>query len=335
MKVHLVFFVLGVIVLIGSIILSGVVRAADIQAPDVIQIKSIQVVKNVLEDGDRLFAFHYRLEYSDTDDIPDESAQDTFIFRLVSVDGVTDLGVVTPYPYFTNSNGYQQGFSGIYISADDALAWGSAYRLRVIGNPVYFDDPIPTTRILTSADYTTTDNQTENQEALGDYVIEVAKKLEIVHNIELEGEAEGVTVLTSDGEAYFAQAVPGLRSMCPQIFLIQASAPDYTSREWGDEQSANYSTRLEGSNFIGRINTFGTFLGIDGSMVFGGFFLMLAIGALIYSQMRWQTSTPGLLAATIIVILGVMLGGIPMALAAIVGLLAALFIGYLFFFKAA
>ena len=93
-------------------------------------ISNIKANRYLIESGDVLIYGEYDIPYAS---LPDESAADTYIFRLLDIDGSTELGAVAPFPLF--DNGYNEGVFGFYFSASDNLTWGEAYTVRISQNP--------------------------------------------------------------------------------------------------------------------------------------------------------------------------------------------------------
>lgn len=307
-----------------------VVLAAEPNPPDDIAIKSVCVTSNITEAGDFVLAFHYRIHYDG--DEPDEAADELFIFSLIDADGETELGAVLPYPYYPLS-GYDQGVSGFFFDATDAPDWEEEYILRIAGNPGKFASPPEVNYYMASTDYYDSGNQTENQEYLGDYIIAKAKLLTINWDITLVTDTDAGTVLSETGESYFRSAIPGLQVMCPDIFWIRATPPEFEYREWGEEQATTYIERYEDTWVGDALDDTGDLFGVERTLITGGFILAAMATVMVVSQVRFTTTTPGLIAGGIIFLCGSVMGFVHMAMMAIVAILFALYVGYILFFK--
>lgn len=102
---------------------------AQVKEPDsYFDVQQVEVYRNVLEIGDQLYLITGRVEYTMH---PIMLSSQTYIIRLM--DGVTELGSTTFYPY--HNSGYDYGVASIYFSAADALAWSGAYTVQLQGNP--------------------------------------------------------------------------------------------------------------------------------------------------------------------------------------------------------
>src|SRR3990170_2226003 len=80
-----------------------------IPAPDSTPtLSNIKVNRNLFEPGDVLIYADYNLPYTS---VPNVSADDSFIFRLLS--GTTELGTITPFAYM--DHGYNLGVFSFYF----------------------------------------------------------------------------------------------------------------------------------------------------------------------------------------------------------------------------
>ena len=309
----------------------GPASAADPANPDLIQVTSVLVSTNITAEHDFVLVFHYNIYYSGS--TPNETAQDIFIFSLLSTDGSEELGAVLPYPYY--NAGFDQGASAVYFNAFDAPTWGQAYILRIAGNPAYFNDPPILNYYLASSDYWDSGNQTENQAYMGDYILNVADDLEVQWDTELTEQTVVGTVLSETGEAYFRGAIPGLQVMCPNIFYVRAISPTYEERAWATTQSDVYQARFQ-DTFVGdALDAAGGLFNVEARVISGGFILAAIIGTMIICQVKFGNTTPGLIAGGGIFVFGAVMGWVSGTIMGITGLLFALYIGYTLFFKSA
>src|SRR3990172_6327807 len=149
-----------------AIFLVMAVPVFAVDPPGSISVISAKVTRFLVEENDMLIVFHYNLDYAS---IPDEPASDTFSFRLYDTDGTTLLLSAIPYVYL--NNGYGQGVSAFYFSAEDAPTWGGAYIINIVGSPAYFDPlPTPYNYPIASGDYVTVTSQSANRSALKSYI---------------------------------------------------------------------------------------------------------------------------------------------------------------------
>lgn len=182
--------------------------------PDSISIGDAYVFRDVIEEGDQLYFVRYDVSY---DPVPDEDPEETW--QVALYDSSEDLVATRPLNY------YQHNIIAIYLTAAQALEWGEAHLLRVMGMPSVFgtltEGTNMRTRTLGPGDY-------EEAEFLGGIMLTQASILEDDWEIDLL-DSEGL--LNTTGSTFFLQAVPGLSAMAPEIFSVTSSQvnPDYTS----------------------------------------------------------------------------------------------------------
>lgn len=237
MKRH--FFRLSFSLVFGllQLLLFAGVASTDTAQPDTTpSIDEIDIYQYLLEDGDMMIVASYTVYYASP---PEAGIDNTFIFRFLDTDGTTELGSILAYPYY--NGGYGVGVVSFYFSADDAPTWEEIYFIAITENPAAFDEPIEWKFAVSTIDYSSFDTQEENQQLLRDKVLELADELSSVWPVELTEEAETGKVLSSYGESYFRTSIRGIQSICPDLFYIQISNIDMTTRDW-DYTFANYLT---------------------------------------------------------------------------------------------
>lgn len=188
--------------------------------PDSISIGDVFVYRNELETGDTLIFVRYDVSYASE---PSQNADETFQMAIYGTDGTTLL--------FTRPlNYYQHNVISIYLAADEnTLTWGSAYYVRIMGNPLIFSPLIEgtnmETRVLASGDYRDTDD-------LGPDMVDQAETLEADWGTTLLNSSNK---LNSTGSIYFQEAVPGLSAMVPDIFQLTTSYFVYEKSNFTEE----------------------------------------------------------------------------------------------------
>ena len=311
------------------ILVAAPVLASDPPTPDVMQVESVSVTRNLTEEGDRFVAFHHTIHYDSGQ--PETPANKLFTFRLIGTDNSTHLASVVPYAYY--NSGYDQGCSGFYFPAADNLTWGQAYILRISGNPEYFADPPVTNYTLTASDYSQVAEREANQAVLGNYIIDAARKLETNWSTMLLTEGELGTVLNSTGEAYFRGTISALQVMAPQIFLVRTETPGFEPREWTEEQAKTYEERFTGT-WVGKsIVAVGKLFHVKWNVITGMMVLGAVMGLAVVCEMSFKTVKPAMISGACILIGGTVMGWVAPALMAIITLVAALYLGYFWFFR--
>lgn len=207
MKKCVLSFILAVVMLLG--VGSSALAIAN---PDSISIGDVYAFESVLEDGDILVYMREDVSYASQ---PSEDSEDTFLMAIYDTDGTTLL-------FSRALNYYQHNMISIYLDADDnTLVSGTAYKVRVMGNPAIFELEEGTTmdtRVLTAGDYR------ESADLAGI----------IVAQAEIFEDDWGTTLLSSNdklnstGSYYFLKAIPGLSAMIPSVFSLSSSSLTYT-----------------------------------------------------------------------------------------------------------
>ena len=308
--------------------------AADPPAPANLQIESAKAFRNVVEDGDFVFVFHHNIHYAEEDQ-PDDPANKLFTFRLLDTNGVDHLASIVPYVYY--NSGYDQGCAAFYFTADEVeekeMAWESTYIVRISGNPEYFSSPPLTNRTLVTSDYSQVETQEENQTLLGNYILDIARALEVNWDTQLLYPATLGTVLYSTGETYFRGAIPGIQAMAPQIFATQSTSPEYPDTEWEEAQGKAYGVRFD-STWVGEVlEDFGELFHIKWNFLTGLIILGEIIGIGVWCQVKYGNVKPLSISSDILIIGGTILGWIAPAILAITTVFLALFTGYVLIFR--
>jgi len=313
-----------------QLILAVPVLAADPPAPANLQIESVKVFHNVIEQDDFILIFHYNIHYAAADQ-PDDSANKLFTFRLLDTDGTTHLAAIVPYAFY--NSGYDQGCAAFYFSPTDAPDWGLSYIVRISGNPEYFSSPPLVNRTLISSNYSQVDTQKENQTQLGYYIFEIANGLATNWNTPLYYTGDLGQVLNSNGEAYFKGAIPGLQVMAPQIFAIQTSNPQYVSENWTEAQGKAYENRFQGTWVDKGLKALGNLFHVQWNVLTGMMILGEIIGIAVWCQAEYGNVKPLSISSDILIISGTVLGWMAPAILAISTIFLALFTGYVLMFR--
>ena len=224
--------------------LSSVLAISD---PDSISINSVKAYEGLWEEGDMLFIVEYEVMYGVD---PDEDPEDTFLVGLW--DG-TVKGPDRALAY------YQHNFTSIYLTAAQVTSFGyelnDELKVRVTGNPSAF--PVLTegvnmkTTTLTSGHWNKGVDMDETREFLSTWCIIIAETLEDSWEIPLLTTGGR---LNTTGMVKFKEAIPGLDSICPDIFQVATSYPDYEDPEYDptyeedllDRAGTKLTTALEG-----------------------------------------------------------------------------------------
>jgi len=189
--------------------------------------------------------------------IPYASPPSIFSYQAFSIDlydstGTTFIGAAIIFPY--QDAGY--GYSEVSFHFDNvtAPAWGANYIVRVSESPAHFPSPQHWDLTLAATDYSTATTQTAARDELYTKIISDAEKLNIEWTVSLLSTDGIKIVLSSTGDYYFRNAIPGLQSMCPALFSIQLMEADFSLRSWDYTLATYFESRWAGT-WIGNAMT--------------------------------------------------------------------------------
>jgi hypothetical protein len=216
---------------------------ADTAQPTSLTLHDISVYNSLITDNDTLFIVPYSIPYGTT---PVDTIDKTFIFKLM--DGPNLIGSVKAYPFY--DYGYGQGLISFYFPPDSGIVWNTEYKIVITENPAFFLSPTSSSFTVGTGDYSTySENQTANRELLQTKVTSLAQEFTIAWGMAAtpltEQGGDGI-ILSTYGAAYFRNAIYGLQSMCPALFLLQTTNLDYTTRTW----DYSFATALQ-NTFLG------------------------------------------------------------------------------------
>lgn len=288
------------------------------------------VNRNLIETGDVLFYARYTVPY---EDIPDDPISETFIFRLIHTDNVTELGRDSAYPYA--SSGYGDGLVSFYFDNTTAPTWGQSYKIRISGSPAFFDAPPNWDYTVGAAAYTSLTTRATNRAELAGTVIDIASDLENAWSTTLLESVETGTVLSSGGEIYFRNSIIGIQAMCPELFLVQIGDPDFTERSWTGNQSTLYEERFYSDDMGASITGIATLLTTDFHMVASIPILLFCVGLVAVSVKQGNSPNSGIINSVAIICGASIMGWFPWAMLTIISVFCFIYIGMQLFFKGA
>lgn len=294
-----------------------------------------EIFYNVLETGDMLITAEGKVIYAvePTDYTPEEA----FSFELLNVAGTATI-VSTPLQAWGDRP------IGIYLNATSVttkgLVVGTAYKMRITGNPLIFATQTGNTitQTLDASDYTNqalgVDGGIPNDNELRNGMMTIAQHMEAYDSPASPYIAmvNGYRYLTLTGEALFSAGIQGITIMCPILFQsgiapIDGDPPEVT----GTYASSLSAAQKWGSTAANGLTMFGTWLGINqalaGSVVM--FAIVIAFGIYIYQKTESGITVLLMVAATPFI--GAYLGLMPMALAFVLVIFIIVLLGYFFF----
>jgi hypothetical protein len=305
-------------------------HALALDPPDVISIYSVNAVRNTIEDGDIAIGVHFYVEDNDYE----TPASDTIIVRLMEEDGVTLIDSILPTLYF--GYGYDNNACMFYFSASDNLTWGSEYVINIIGSPGFFTPaPEPQNYSMVAGDWYSLTDQELNQDDMETWVLSVARLLELAYPAySLFGATDMGTALSSDGEAFFRQAMPGIQSIAPGIFLTQFYVPESIDMDLGTDQAEAFAETLDNSDLKDTLVATGEYIGMDWQNIAGGVIILICIAMIILTQRKGWGIHPGMIASSILLTAGaIALGDAFMAFRWSMALIAGILLMFTIFFK--
>jgi len=261
------------------------------------------------------------------------------LFRLYGVDGITLLSTVTPANYsLFETYGYGNSISCFYFPASENLTWGSAFKINLYGLPAYFTGLSPVTIDMSSPDWNSEDTSQKSQRtAFYDYIVELGGTLSTIYpDIPLLVTTDSNVALSVYGAAYLASAIPGIYSLCPQLFFSQVYVPTVmTTQNYTMLMGTTYESRLEGTDLMRGLNRVGGYIGgVSGFFVLAFFTLGIAIAAVIFCIRKgWGFESGAIVAAGIILCSAVLSGNILYTLVMIGSLIAIIALSWVFYHK--
>jgi len=229
-------------------ILLTLVLVAPVQAmaaPDSVTLSEIRIFQDILVTEDFLAIVPYNIPFAVQ---PDEDIDKTFVFSIITPDGLSENGTALAYPRY--NGGYGKGIVSFYL--ESGMVWEAAYIFRVQENPVYYPTPQKWDFTIGESEYS---SDTDQREALRAKIIDTASELSTEWIVDLLTSSDsGQTVLSTYGELYYLNAIPGLQTMCPKLFSVQIETPDYTKRSWAYTIADALRTKYAGT-FIADLMT--------------------------------------------------------------------------------
>ena len=310
---------------------------AYLSAPDgTMTIPSVRAFQNTVEDGDVAIIFEHNIPYSS---YPTTPAPLSIVFECYSPDGTTLLNTAIPYNFtLFETKGYGHGVGVFYFPASENLSWGEAYILNIQQLPLYYNPAESTSYTLASSDYSSATLQSDSQYDVANYILGICDEFQAYYpDVGLKSTTDTAIVLSAYGEAYFRGAIPGLQTICPQLFLVQTYVPELmTTENYTMELGEEYSERLIGTDIERGAERLGDYFGVGGYFVLAMFTFGLALVPPIWTSRKGWGIEPGFAVAIVIVICAALLiGDAVFTIVMIISLIAAMAIMYIFVLKRA
>ncbi len=303
--------------------------AFAIANPDSIAITSKRVFKNVFEADDMLFVLYYDVAYAA---LPAEDANAAFLFNLYGTDGTTLL-------YSRGIEYYNENIISIYLDATAAaaLTWGSAYVVKLTGNPAMFASIVEgdnlVTQSLSPAEWISGTLDT-TPDFMYTYLYSVMEAMEAALATTITVSTSEGDVLNSTGRVYFVDGIPGLDAKVPQLFQTSVSNIEVDSIV----TTGNLATELAistqlGASIANAFTLMGSWLGISTAMAGGLFIAGVCLFAMYLVYLYSGSTTASLVLAIPFLLIGTWSGLIPLAIMYTVAILVVAYMAYHFWLR--
>lgn len=269
-----------VILVVFAGIMAAPPGAFAMAEPTTASLYEIKIFKDILYIGDYLAIVPYHIEFAVQ---PDENIDSTFLFSIIS-SNTTQMGAALAYPRYYG--GYGKGIVSFYIQS--GMTWGASDTFRVQENPAYYPSPQKWDFIIGSAEYS---SDTDQRQALRAKIIDCAGELTTEWSIDLLTNSDsGQTVLSTYGELYFINAIPGLQTMCPALFSVQIETPDYTKRTWSFAFAVLLRTKYAGTFVEGFMTGFAGLFSMNTNTAMDMLSMIIFILAILLSVWKFKAS---------------------------------------------
>ena len=208
-------FAIFCVIVAAAFRLGQVFALAD---PDVIRLESISRYDGVAVTGDMFILVEYTLDYAV---LPTENISQGWLGRLIDQGGAGQLASVQPFAGAGIPDlGYSRGTYGFYFATAPTIT--GTLQVTFEGNPSLS----PTPNGISSDSIT----QRSASDLAPDLRAE-AVRFEDIWDVDLISPvSDGVNRYTADGEDYFTSALPNLRSVSPDMFVLQSIQPEIPDR---------------------------------------------------------------------------------------------------------
>lgn len=293
--------------------------------PDSIAMTSKRVYQNVFESGDMLFIAYHDVAYAS---LPDDDADVAFLFNLYGTDGTTLL-------YSRGIEYYNENVISIYLNATQAsaLTWGTAYIVKITGNPAMFASIIEGTNMVTQAlspSEWISGTSATTPDFIYAYLYNVMEAMQVALSPTdiLVNTSEG-DVLNATGSTYFTDGIPGINSVIPQLFQTSVSTIDVDDVvTTGDLATELTITTQLGAQLASAFTSMGSWLGISTAMAGGLFISGVCLFAMYLVFLYSGSTVAAMILAIPFLLIGTWSGLIPLAIMYTVAILVVAYMGY-------
>ena len=194
------------------------------------------------------------------------------------------------------------------------------------------DPPCTTTSTL---NWHATSTSQATRLLLGSNIIQIANSLSDYWNVALTTETAVGTLLSSYGEQYFTNAIPNLRTMCPNIFSGGIVAPEYEEKEFTKSYRDTLLGRWDGTMTGNALQGLSDWTTIPLTVVKGFLWFIPVCIIAYYTAMAVKDLRPALFLVLLTLPLGNLLGMLSLTLTMVVALFCILALGFALFYRPA
>ena len=297
--------------------------------PDTFTQISARAYGSMQETGDLTLLIHYDIDYIGA--LPAEAATDTIMAAWSDSSAGSIVKVGAPIAYV--ASGYGQGAVTVYFSAAEvtaaAIVWNDPDFSLILGNPSFFSaPPFNSTAVEWRAE--------SGKSVIAADVVSLGGSL--------QGSARWVAaaktlidggVLTADGETYFEQVIPNLRSIAPTLYSGSLVNPDFYEREFGYSYRDELDTYWTGTALANTWDNLSDWTSLP-PVFLKVLFTLLITGLVSFYIIRFSGAPLIIIpVAGTIFAAATIVNFVPLQLTAILGFTALLIIGYALWLKRA
>jgi len=301
-----------------------------------ISIVSSAGFRSLAEDGDMTLIVHWQWSGNVS-----ATPASTAVTVSMSYNGTT-LAQTTPYVFsLFENNGYGDGVSSFYFSANSSPVYQGDYTIRIAGNPSVFAgyNPFPLfDYLIPVASYETGTTQAANRLAAKTYILNECDSLETVYpDVALKSTSDIGNVLTEYGETYWTSVIPNLQSLVPAIFFVQTAIPETIAVQAYDSSlQATYTAQIVGTDLKRGADRIGAKFGVTGYFVWGLIIFGLCLFIIIKtSQKGWALEPAIFVCICVMTAAALAFGSLFFTLVMVISLLAIIGISWVLFGKRA
>jgi hypothetical protein len=141
-------------------------------------------------------------------------------------------------------------------------------------------------------------------------------------------------VLSTTGELYFLNAVPGIQTMCPQLFSVQIETPSYEKRTWSYTLAESLRTKYAGTFVADFMTGYAGLFSMDTNSAMDVTSIIIFVIVILFSVWKFKASLLAAFTDGYAVLLLLMLNGfVSMILVGLIAFLAVMLGGVILLFN--